>query len=400
MSRIARDNRKRNPKTVESIELSSDHVKKRLLLTILLIAVGVSALVYAALSYIRKDDGITEITVNSPSEIVNSHEFVFLYELGATELGTLTEKRNVTKIYSDAMKTCYQDLNSLDQFEGVYNVAYLNAHPNEIVTVDAFLYHSLEKILSTNRRYFYLGPLYTEYQNLFFCKEDYEAEAFDPNRNEEERAYFEKIMSFAGSSEHIRLELLGNQQVRLFLSEEYMAFHEEVPFEQYVSFGLFQNALTIDYVAEKLVQSGYTNGTLSTYDGFMRTLDEREVDYELPVWNRDGQNVYEADCLVYQGVLSAVNFRNYPMNRLEDTRFYEYEDGTIVAGYLDDTDGYAKTSLNNLLLISDVGSCTDILLHGLPLYATEKWSDENFIQPYGYGLSAVYFEGSEMKTLW
>lgn len=55
--------------------------------------------------------------------------------------------------------------------------------------------------------------------NLFQCKEDYETASFDPEQNEVLREEFAVIADFAADPEAVDLKLLGENQVRLEVSE-------------------------------------------------------------------------------------------------------------------------------------------------------------------------------------
>ena len=59
--------------------------------------------------------------------------------------------------------------------EEFHNLRYINAHPNEDVTVDAALYAALELLEGSGTRYHYLAALYEQYYSLFNSATDAEA---------------------------------------------------------------------------------------------------------------------------------------------------------------------------------------------------------------------------------
>ena len=72
--------------------------------------------------------------------------------------------------------------------------------------------------------------------NLFQCKEDYETASFDPEQNEVLREEFAVIADFAADPEAVDLKLLGENQVRLEVSEEYQNWMAENGYETYLDF--------------------------------------------------------------------------------------------------------------------------------------------------------------------
>ena len=63
-----------------------------------------------------------------------------------------------------------------------------------------------------------------EYDNLFFCNDDAETVSFDAYQNTEVAAYFSEITAYTNDPEMVNLELLGDNRVRLFVSDDYMKF--------------------------------------------------------------------------------------------------------------------------------------------------------------------------------
>ena len=59
---------------------------------------------------------------------------------------------------------------------------------------------------------------------------------------------------------------------------------EENEIESFIEFSWLTNALIIDYTADALVKEGFLNGSISSFDGYLRILDEK---------NSYNYNVYE-----------------------------------------------------------------------------------------------------------
>ena len=107
-----------------------------------------------------------------------------------------------------------------------------------------------------------------------------------PRENKETAAYFEEFLTYANDPDAVDLELLGDNRVRLHVSEEYLAFAAENGIDSFIDFYWMKNAFIVDYLAESLADAGFTNGSISSYDGFVRNLDERDVSYSFNIYDR------------------------------------------------------------------------------------------------------------------
>lgn len=78
------------------------------------------------------------------------------------------------------------------------------------------------------------GPFTRKCITFSQCKEDYETASFDPEQNEVLREEFAVIADFAADPEAVDLKLLGENQVRLEVSEEYQNWMAENGYETYL----------------------------------------------------------------------------------------------------------------------------------------------------------------------
>jgi hypothetical protein len=236
------------------------------------------------------------------------------------------------------------------------------------------LYHAFSQLEESGLRNLYLAPIYQVYQNLFFCSDDFETQNYDPYQNEEIRSYFEKICSYANQPTEINLELLGNNQVCLFVSSEYLQIAQSEQIDSFIDFFWLKNAFLVDYFAEVLTENGYTHGTISSFDGFIRTLDTDETDYSMNYFHRTENTVSNLAKVLYSGSRSFVFLRNFQMNNsLDISLYYVLEDGTVRNPYIDTTDGLCKCAVDDLLCYSDTAGCAEILLQLIPVFIADSF---------------------------
>lgn len=382
-----------HPKPVERIELSEKHIKLRIALVILFAVIGIGAIAYALLTRLNAESGWVTIEADASSSANCAGEFVFRYFLGAGEVSPTAEQKAVTALYSEAAEKACQLFDAERVFGVVHNLYYINQHPNEEIEVDEVLYRAFEICKTTDSRALYLAPLYGQYNSLFFCNEDYEAESFDPYRNPDLKAEFQQYLAYAQNPEAVNLELLGDNRVMLKVSGEFMSYFAENWGGSYIDFGWMKNAFIIDYFADVMKANGYTMGSFSSYDGFVRNLDESGLIYAFNLYDRVDKTVYQAAVMEYSQPISIVYLRDYPANSPDAGRFYEYENGEIRVPYVDSGDGLCKSAEDSLVSYSTERGCADILMKIMPAYIADEFNPEGLWSLAGDGVYSIYSDG-------
>lgn len=397
MGRTARDNRDLpHPDPVDKIELSRKHLKLRGILTAVFLLIGVSAFIYAAVNWFSAESGWTEISVSSSEELHCGDDFVFLYELGVSGVPAATESRALTSLYTEACQTAYQMFTNDAEYEDMNNVFSINGHPNEELEVEPALYEAFAALEEYGNRYIYLAPVYSYYDNIFYVNDDSLLDDYDPNRNAEIAAEYETLAAFASDEEAVRIELLGENRIRLYVSEEYLSWAQEHGYTDFVDFYWMKNAFIADYLADTLAAGGYTCGMLSSYDGFVRNLDERETVSSYTVVDREDQNVRTAAVMEYSGKLSLVYLRDYMLYERDSIHYYELADGTIRTPYLSLEDGKNREAVHDLICYSRTGSCAEVLLGMMDLYIAPELDTEAL---YALAEDGIYTVLTEESTV-
>ena len=370
MGREAKDNRP-HLRPVEKIQLSDEHLKLRLIAAVVFLVLGGAALAYSFMQMLSPESGWQTIEASTSEGANCGDEFVFLYELGAGEISASAESKAVSRLYSDACGRLFQVFHTLESFEGMTNLRDVNLHPNETLTVDEVLYRAFETVQRYGDRTVYLGPVYERYNGLFHCTDDSQLPDFDPYLSEEVRAEYEAAAAFANDPEAVDLRLLGDNQVCLYVSEEYLAYARQWGIERYLDFGWLTNAFAIDYLAQVLTENGYTNGTVSSYDGFVRNLDSRGLDYALNLYDFSDGRIYPAGVMSYRGPRSMAYLRDYPISGDDRRRMYLLETGEVRTGYLSTVDGRCRSAAHDLLAWSDGLGCAELALRLAPIYVAD-----------------------------
>lgn len=370
MSKNARD-RRPYVKPVQRVELSEINVKLRMILIVLLLSIAVVAVIYGLFSLLNTEPGWQEVEVSS-SDTNCSADFVLMYEFGKDGVDATTEAKNVNRMYTYLTEVIYQTFSAETEAE-FGNVYALNRHPNETVSVAHDLYKALELVVEYDSRYPFMAPVTAAYGAVFLSANDEEAALYDPMCNAEQMAYVQETAAYCADPEMIHVELLGDDQVRLVIAQEYLDYAEENEIETFLDFGWLTNAFIIDEIADTLAASGYTHGYIASYDGFTRNLDDRGNSYSFNIFHRTDGDVYMPARLDYSGPMSIVSLRDYPMTEEDQWHYHAYGDGKITTVFLDPADGKSKSSVDGLTAYSDNMGCAEILLKTAPVFIADSF---------------------------
>lgn len=339
-----------------------ENIGLRIALLVLAVLVAAGALTYFVYTLINPEsEGWQEIE-SSGAETVGSGELSLWYNVGSS-----SQRKAIVALYTQASDEAYKALSG-ESFEDSYGLAYLNAHPGEEVTVDAALYTALEALDAAGSRYAYYAALYDRYRGLCSCDNDTDTELFDPALSEEIAAYLAEANAYAADPEAISVVLLGDNRVRLDVSEAYQAFVQANEVD-YLDLYWLRGAFTVDYVADALEAAGYTAGLLSGDDGFSRTLGEESC--TLTLYALEGTTVYTATAAEYIGPAAAVSFRAFPLSETDSVFYYVREDGQIRTPFIRPEDSLCHMAAESMSLLEQGGSCAALAIQGLEIYAAD-----------------------------
>ena len=360
MSRYTRGREPYAPK-VDRVELPEGHVKLRAILFGAAILLAVIAFGVGLNSLLMPQTGWQ--TIEAAERTPAAQEISLQYRLGEGEKGIAAERKLVSQVYTRALSQADAQLGALSG--DTVNLYALSTHPNETVTVGDVLYQALEDYLATGSRAIYFGPLYSYYNAFFAAQNDEDAAMYDPARNPGAADFVSEITAFATDPAQIGLVLLGENQVRLRVSESYLAYARENELETLLDFGFVKNAFLIDAVADALEEAGLTGALLTSSDGFSRSLCEDTLGVNL--LERMGEAYRQAATGSYAGPASVAALRAFPAG--DEARFYTYADGTVCAPVLDEATGLLTAQNDNLILFGQ-GSAGVLALQAMRALST------------------------------
>ena len=390
MSKNARD-RRPYIKPVTRLELSEKNIKFRWIAIAVLLSIAVVSIGYGFSLALQTEPGWQ--AVDSISNEVNcGKDFVLMYDFGAGDVSNPTAQyKKLEILYTDLTESAYRLFRP--EAEGTDNLHHVNTHVNETVTVAPELYSALEQIAASDSRYAYMAPVTALYAPVFLSSTDAEAALYDPMKNAELAAQAEEAARYCADPAMIYLELLEDQQVRLNVAEEYLAYAGENGIGTFLDFGWMTNAFIADYMAEKLAEQGFVYGYLSSHDGFTRNLDVRGTEYTLGLFDRQGNDVRMPANFHYCGPMSIVSLRDYPLSDQDRWNYYAYEDGSITTVFLDPATGRSGSAVDTLMAYNEELGCAEIALKLAPFFTADTLDAEKLSSG---TLDAIWFEGNTL----
>ena len=370
----------RDPKPITRVEISERNQSLRIVAAVLLLVIGAVGITVGIMSMLKKETGWQSVQANVKERNCSEH-FLLQYNFAGSGAEAAAVNNQLQAAYGEACIKAYQLFTPDEAIDGVQNVYYVNHHPNEVVTVDPVLYGAFEK--AADSPWIYLGPAYAHYNNIIFNAEESMVPALDPVQSGEAAEYVGTIAEFAADRNAVKLELLGNNQVRLAVNQAYLDFAAKEEFDTFIDFAYMTNAFIIDYLADTLISRGLTDGYLVSADGFTRNLDSKHK-FSFNIFDRVENIVYPAAVMEYQGPISIVFLKDYTTGN-SDVNYREVGN-RFVHLMVDPSDGFYRTAQENLVSYSYDTGCADVLLKVLPGFV-----GSSFVVP--EGVFSVWCEG-------
>ncbi len=398
MKRTAGDRTAQHPKPVKRIELSGNHLSRKWILLAAALILLAGTVVYAVISMLRTETGWTQIEEDPGETVTNGNRFTLQAEIGVSGRDPAAEKKELTMLWSEKIRELYQLFHPTQVFGVVRNLAYINQHPGEDLTVDKRLYDLLRKV-DAGGRWLYLGPVLDTARALWLSEDDTEAANYDPRMDSGTGEWLREVMQYISDPAHISLAFPAENTVRLDVSETYSAFMKENGLTAYLDAGLFQDAYTLDLIAEDLSKRGCRAALLSSRTGFAVCLDNRDREYEVPMYTLvKGSSVPAQKGTVRYAGPASLAVMNGPVMAAEKGRDgYRYADGTVRTPFLSDRDGldYAGTDIL-LTFLPEACRCMDLALAAIPVLTEETPDQEKLAALAKQGIDYVCLANGRM----
>ena len=346
------------PKPIRHIEVSEKHVGLRIFFFVLFLGIAVASFVVLVTTVLRHKAGWQQVEVNAGSQLNCSDEMVFFYYFEGRSSNVNTRAKALSIVYTQLAIDAYQYFDATAQSDEINNLYYLNHHPNQSVQLQAELYNALQRMATDMGRLMYAAPIQQYIDATCAASDDYEAMLYDPIHNASIRAWAQQAAEYCNNPAHIQLRFLGDNTVCMDISQEYLQFAQQ-DIEVFVDLCWMRNAFAIDYIANRLLADGYTDGVISSYDGYTRTLHDTQQ-YNFNIVGQDSIGYTYAGVASYSGRYAVVNWHAYPTQQNEGL-VYLYADGKVVHRYFDAADCLCHNSTAQLVALGK-DNCVDVAI--------------------------------------
>lgn len=385
-------------KPMNEIEVSGKHLTLRIVAFALAVVIGMTAFGVAFYQISNRKPGYYEITATRDETAPRYSNGITLYCYFGGESSAIKEKlRTSEALYSEALGRIYRLLDPRETYDGYVNLATLNKHPGETLTLPEELFHALTDALERTEGQGYSildGAIRSLWQELLYLEEP---EAYDPLRNEEQQARFQAVYDALAAPDALRLQVVdaAAHTVRLEVSDALTAVLEKYEVEgPLLDLGSLREAYILQYVRDKLVEAGFVRGYLRTQRGLSLMLPETtEGELLLPSY-ADGAALDAAYVSLSNGAACCA-LRAFSVG---DPGYYEI-DGVLRHPNLGDTGDLARQLLT-VWIVSPAGDVVDAAVKAAALFETPDDQLRQRLRDFGAdGVWAAMIEADSPKTI-
>ena len=311
-------------------------------------------------------------------------EYEMKYNLTGSRHDATYIKKEVTKMTNSHLDLCVKLFDSVNLYDDLVNVAYINNHINESIKVNDALYNAFKMINDNKSREIFFGPIFEYNDKIFSLDNDDEVKKIDYNYNSEMYNYLTSVYKFKNDSNAINIELLDDYVIKLNVHENYVNYLKENNSKRYIDFGYLKNAFIVDSVANHLSERGFREGYLMSSDGYLRVFNNK-ISRDYDIYDYDKENINIANITVVGK--SVVNVNKYRNKR------YIYSDGRVINNYINPKALGSDLTMNTIVCYSGLG-CSEMLLkmEGLMYTAISNYSSLST-----NGINTIYLDGKNIK---
>ncbi|MCR4880092.1 MAG: hypothetical protein K5906_03960 [Bacilli bacterium] len=347
----------------------------RLIVILILFTGGIVAMSFGIKSCTTKAPGYYTIEGNSDPDVPSYDDgdvkLVFYFEGN----NATSAHKEVTNIYSEALKAGYASTSKLQHFNGYISIYDINnTNYGEEIELSSFLYYKLKDAYQYSLDYenysIFNAPIYDYWEYLFTLDKSL-ASSNDPLNNESSKAYLEDLVKIIQDTNNYAISFDDNKKsVKLTVSETYQNFintrytYRSTKFPL-ISFNVIEEAIKVQYLIDSLKNAGYTKGYLTTNNGLSVSLGGLEdIYYNLYDYAQDG-SYRNLGSVTFKNASGVASFRRFEtVNRLYSPYYSFLKDGEKIyrSSYINNLTGYPTQYFANSNVFSTSKSILDSVL--------------------------------------
>ena len=302
-------------------------ILRLILLAILLIVIVVCIAIVVNQMKVKK--GLKRIVPDYSKYQSKIADYNFYYYLNKTDKSLSVNHDTLKYNYSAKFDYISELVDIYQEYDGINNLYYINNNPNTQIEVDEILYNYLKMIYDYNKDYILLAPIYTFWQDLLYSI-DTSKGLLDPIKSSANKALIDNYMT--NSKDKISLTFLDDNKIILNVSDDYEKINDI-----YISFGIFEQAVIMDYIKNEITKLGYNDGYIISSLGFYLDFGSSSFNKTLTItsktYNRGFHTIDIKPGYSYVNTYNYIFNNYYPLYEVDDivrTPFINYNTGYTI----------------------------------------------------------------------
>ena len=184
----------------------------RIIAFLIAVGIAIASFTIGIMQYAHRETGYYEVGYSNAAnaEVYDSGVHLLYYAEGGSSF-IRQHLNEVQRVFSDDLLQYYRLLSAEKTYEGLNNIAALNAAPEQALKLDAVLYAVLKDAYARHEMqegyHLFSGVLHTEWQSLRYLEEP---EQTDPLLNDDEAEFLKVLTSQLARKEQFSLEFDDN----------------------------------------------------------------------------------------------------------------------------------------------------------------------------------------------
>lgn len=352
-----------------NIRMPVKHMVPRIIAFIVLLAGGISLIVLSVLGVFSQESGIQVINVNEDPDYKAGENITLRYYLSGNSIQRRNQANEIASEYSKSMKSISKLLEEEDEIIGVKSISYISRNADREVEIDEILYKTLSSAIENQKNpaySIYLGPLYQRW-NFWINSPDSAKTTVDPLYNVPGATVISDYIDLLESGENIKLNLLGDNKVKLELSQTYRQWLEDNEYSgPILSLGCLKQTYQLQVARDALIEKGYTAGILVSEDGLVAPLGGL-IDTNYRLYCYDNQIGIEAGSVIPKNPKASLSFVYQSPNPIY-RHAYRIQDGEQWISRnlnIDPSTGYGANYVSDLCLMAETNDLIKLRLDSI-----------------------------------
>lgn len=301
----------------KEIYVNRKHVVLRIIIFVVALVTGITLLSLYFTGILKYTKGYFKTDVNYESKTLINDDISFYTYFDGNNASYSKYAQNLNSIYSSEFNYICKLTDSINTYDGITNLAYINLNTDKDLQIEKPLYDILKDAYlktSENKNYsLFSSSIYQTYEIVFYSSVNSNIEI--------EQSYIERISeatSIINDSNNFNLEFKDNNVINLHVSDTFSTFiNEQQLSSSYLDLNILKDAYIIEYLASKMKENNYLNGYFISTNGYIYSLDEYNGSMNLLTLSNDNIEKYSTvdikgnNSYIYFNYFDSTNNRIY-----------------------------------------------------------------------------------------